>query len=79
MRVIRLDRWNGELGKEFPAETSVDDQVVVDGVIGAVPGPVIVAPAEPIPALGFGRWLLLAGLLLIAWRGFSMRKKHRQQ
>jgi len=42
-------------------------------------GPVIVAPAESIPALGFGRWLLLAGLLLIAWRGFSMRKKHRQQ
>lgn len=44
------------------------------GAAGPPPPP----PVAQAPMLGFGRWLLLAGLLIAAWRGLSMQK-HRSR
>lgn len=50
--------------------------LTVNGSAGTAPPPPPRTVAQA-PLLGFGRWLLLAGLLIAAWRGLSIRKGRR--
>lgn len=54
---------------------SVDGGNLVNWFANAIP--ISGAAPVPAPALGFGRWLLLAGLLIAAWRELSFFRNKR--